>query len=294
HDVRLAVLGMGKLGGAELNYVSDVDVIYVVEPSGNTSEAEAVRSGTKLAARLAAMCSMPSAEPPLWEVDAGLRPEGRNGPLVRTLASHITYYQRWAKTWEFQALLKARPVAGDAELGRAYSEAITPMVWEAVNRENFVEDSQAMRRRVQQHVPATEESRQIKLGRGGLRDVEFTVQLLQLVHGRLDPDLRSPNTLTALAQLSAAGYVARDHASELAECYQFLRVLEHRLQLYRMRRTHLFPESESEQRHLARSLGRRSAGAEDLVKRWRDTRRRVRELHEEIFYRPLLPATARL
>src|SRR5690625_2870506 len=162
HDVRLAVLGMGKLGGAELNYVSDVDVIYVVEPSGNTSEAEAVRSGTKLAARLAAMCSMPSAEPPLWEVDAGLRPEGRNGPLVRTLASHITYYQRWAKTWEFQALLKARPVAGDAELGRAYSEAITPMVWEAVNRENFVEDSQAMRRRVEQHVPATEESRQIK------------------------------------------------------------------------------------------------------------------------------------
>ncbi|HLS26453.1 MAG TPA: bifunctional [glutamine synthetase] adenylyltransferase/[glutamine synthetase]-adenylyl-L-tyrosine phosphorylase [Beutenbergiaceae bacterium] len=293
-QVRLAVLGMGKVGGRELNYVSDVDVIYVVEPQDDQSEEDAVRLGAKLAASMARMCSMPSAEPPLWEVDAGLRPEGKNGPLVRTLASHLQYYQRWAQTWEFQALLKARPLAGDQDVGGRYVEALAPLVWEAVNRKNFVEDSQAMRRRVEQHVPADEADRQIKLGRGGLRDVEFTVQLLQLVHGRLDAGLRSPNTLEALTQLSDAGYVGRDHADELAELYQFLRLLEHRIQLHRMRRTHLFPTAEHDLRHLARSIGYGPDGIAELTSRWRLSRRRVRQLHEEIFYRPLLPATARL
>src|SRR5699024_10751159 len=109
--------------------------------------------------------------------------EGKNGPLVRTLDSHLAYYRRWAKTWEFQALLKARHVAGDAQLSQDYLDALQPMVWTAVEREHFVAASQAMRRRVEEHVPAAEADRQIKLGRGGLRDVEFTVQLLQLVHG---------------------------------------------------------------------------------------------------------------
>src|SRR5699024_10861900 len=107
-----------------------------------------------------------------FEVDAGLRPEGRQGPLVRTLESHITYYRRWAKTWEFQALLKARPAAGDAELGRAYLDALLPMVWTACEREHFVADVQAMRRRVEQLVPADVRERELKLGTGGLRDVE--------------------------------------------------------------------------------------------------------------------------
>lgn len=291
-DVRLAVVGMGKTGGCELNYISDVDVIYVVEPAGDCTEDHAIKVGTKLAATLARMCSMPSKEPPLWEVDAALRPEGKNGPLVRSLASHISYYERWAKTWEFQALLKARPVAGDAELGAQYVASTRPLVWEAVTRENFVEDAQAMRRRVEQHVPAAEADRQIKLGRGGLRDVEFTLQLLQLVHGRLDEQIRSANTLEALAELSEAGYVGRDDAAELAECYRMLRLLEHRIQLYRLRRTHLFPTADADLRRLARSVQLRDAA--ELESRWRSTRRRVRELHEELFYRPLLPATARL
>ncbi|TDE90088.1 bifunctional [glutamine synthetase] adenylyltransferase/[glutamine synthetase]-adenylyl-L-tyrosine phosphorylase [Occultella glacieicola] len=296
--VRLAVLGMGKTGGRELNYISDVDVIYVAEPVDGADEADALRVGTKLAATLARMCSMPAREPALWEVDAALRPEGKNGPLVRTLASHVSYYERWAKTWEFQALLKARHVAGDADLSVDYLAATRPMVWEAAGRENFVEDSQAMRRRVEDNVPPAEADRQIKLGRGGLRDVEFTVQLLQLVHGRTDETIRSANTLRALASLSAAGYVGRDHAAELAACYRFLRVLEHRVQLYRMRRTHLLPTSEDGLRRLARSMGRNPLGdvpdANALMQRWQATRRRVRRLHEDLYYRPLLPATASL
>ncbi|GAB2474548.1 bifunctional [glutamine synthetase] adenylyltransferase/[glutamine synthetase]-adenylyl-L-tyrosine phosphorylase [Xylanimonas ulmi] len=296
---RLAVIGMGKTGGRELNYVSDVDVIYVVEPGvgpdgAAAPEEQALAVGARLAATLQKVCGGPSAEPALWQVDAALRPEGKAGPLVRTLSSHLAYYDRWAATWEFQALLKARPVAGDVELGRAYRAAVDPLVWRAVAREHFVEDSQAMRRRVEQHVPAAEADRQIKLGRGGLRDVEFTVQLLQLVHGRSDEAIHSPNTIAALSALAAAGFVGRDHAARLAVCYRFLRALEHRVQLFRLRRTHLLPTSEEDLRRLARALGLRADGAQGLIERWRSTRREVRSLHEAVFYRPLLPAYAHL
>jgi len=292
--VRLAVIGMGKTGGRELNYVSDVDVVYVAEPAEGADETYALSVGAKLASGLARACSHPSAEPALWPVDAALRPEGKNGPLVRTLASHKAYYERWAKTWEFQALLKARPVAGDRGLGDAYVAAVNPLVWSAVSRENFVEDSQAMRRRVENHVPAAEADRQLKLGVGGLRDVEFTVQLLQLVHGRADESIRSRNTLTALAALAARGYVGREHAAQLAVCYRLLRALEHRIQLVRLQRTHLMPTAEADLRRLARAVGMRAEGAEGLMERWRAVRREVRGLHEELFYRPLLPATAQL
>ncbi|NMM30944.1 MAG: bifunctional [glutamine synthetase] adenylyltransferase/[glutamine synthetase]-adenylyl-L-tyrosine phosphorylase [Cellulomonas sp.] len=292
--VRIAVIGMGKCGGRELNYVSDVDVIYVAEPVDGVDEADALAVAARLAAGLARACSTASGEPALWPVDAALRPEGKNGPLVRTLASHRAYYERWAKTWEFQALLKARHLAGDEALGNEYVATVNPLVWSAVQRENFVEDSQAMRRRVEEHVPAAEADRQLKLGVGGLRDVEFTVQLLQLVHGRADEAIRSPNTLTALAALAAGGYVGRESAAQLAVCYRFLRALEHRIQLYRLRRTHLMPTAEADLRRLARSVGMRADGAQGLQDRWRAVRRDVRHLHEELFYRPLLPATAQL
>ena len=292
--VRLAVLGMGKCGGRELNYVSDVDVIYVAEPAEGVEESHALAVGARLATGLARACANPSGEPALWPVDAALRPEGKNGPLVRTLASHQAYYERWARTWEYQALLKARPVAGDRALGDAYVTAMNPMVWAAVRRENFVADSQAMRRRVEEHVPAAEADRQLKLGVGGLRDVEFTVQLLQLVHGRADESIRSPSTLTALAALSAGGYVGRENAARLAVCYRLLRALEHRIQLHRLTRTHLMPTADADLRRLARSIGMRAEGADGLMERWRSVRREVRGLHEALFYRPLLPATAQL
>ena len=121
-DCRLAIVAMGKCGGRELNYVSDVDVLFVAEPLEGEAEAPALKTATQLAAAAMRICSAHTAEGTLWPVDAALRPEGKSGPLVRTLDSHLAYYQRWAKTWEFQALLKARPIAGDAELGRAYAE----------------------------------------------------------------------------------------------------------------------------------------------------------------------------
>ncbi|WP_026421959.1 bifunctional [glutamine synthetase] adenylyltransferase/[glutamine synthetase]-adenylyl-L-tyrosine phosphorylase [Actinokineospora inagensis] len=284
---RLSVIAMGKCGGSELNYVSDVDVVFVAEDD------------LALATRVAS-ATMRVAGEACFEVDAGLRPEGRNGALVRTLDGHRAYYQRWAKTWEFQALLKARPVAGDVELGRGYLDVVTPMVWTAANRDNFVPEVQAMRRRVEDHVPADLLDRELKLGRGGLRDVEFAVQLLQLVHGRTDESLRLGSTVDALAALGATGYVGRTDAAELADSYRFLRTVEHRLQLQRLRRTHLFPAEQDtdDLRWLARATGvgpeRGRSSAQVLSAEFRRHTNRIRRLHEKLFYRPLLEAVARV
>ncbi|MFF9480127.1 bifunctional [glutamine synthetase] adenylyltransferase/[glutamine synthetase]-adenylyl-L-tyrosine phosphorylase [Streptomyces sp. NPDC014733] len=291
---RLAVIAMGKCGGRELNYVSDVDVVFVAEAKEGTEEAAALQAATRLAARLMRVCSDVTVEGTIWPVDANLRPEGRNGPLVRTLSSHLAYYQRWAKTWEFQALLKARPTAGDPELGRAYVDALAPLVWQAAERENFVTDVRQMRRRVIAGIPVAEVDRELKLGPGGLRDVEFAVQLLQLVHGRSDATLRSATTLDALAALAAGGYVGRQDAAALDAAYRFLRTLEHRIQLQRMRRTHLMPEGEADLRRLARSLGLRTEPVDALRAQWKWHAREVRRLHEKLFYRPLLDAVAHL
>lgn len=291
---RLAVIAMGKCGGHELNYVSDVDVIFVGEARDGAEEAEAVRAATRIASRMMRICSDTTAEGTIWPVDPNLRPEGRNGPLVRTLSSHLAYYQRWAKTWEFQALLKARPVAGDKALGEAYLDAVGPLVWQVSERENFVPDVQRMRRRVVENIPAAHVERELKLGPGGLRDVEFAVQLLQLVHGRSDATLRSPTTLAALAALAAGGYVGRQDAAALDASYRFLRTMEHRIQLYRLRRTHLMPEDEADQRRLGRSLGFRVEPVSELHRAWRRHATSVKRLHEKLFYRPLLDAVAQL
>ncbi|MFJ6784208.1 bifunctional [glutamine synthetase] adenylyltransferase/[glutamine synthetase]-adenylyl-L-tyrosine phosphorylase [Streptomyces yangpuensis] len=291
---RLAVIAMGKCGGNELNYVSDVDVIFVGEAANGTDEGKGIQAATRLASHLMRICSETTVEGTIWPVDANLRPEGRNGPLVRTLASHLAYYQRWAKTWEFQALLKARAVAGDAALGAEYVDAITPLVWQAAERENFVADVQKMRRRVVDNIPAAQVDRELKLGPGGLRDVEFAVQLLQLVHGRSDATLHSGTTLDALHALAAGGYVGRADAAQLHDAYRFLRAMEHRIQLYRLRRTHLVPEDENDLRRLGRSMGLRTEPVAELNKAWRRHASVVRRLHEKLFYRPLLDAVAQL
>ncbi len=293
-SARLAVIAMGKCGGHELNYVSDVDVIFVVEAVDGHDEHAAIRAGTQLASHLIRICSDHTAEGTIWPVDAALRPEGKSGPLVRTLASHQGYYERWAKTWEFQALLKARPVAGDAALGHEYVERITPMVWSAAEREGFVTEVQAMRRRVLEHIPAGQAERQLKLGSGGLRDVEFAVQLLQMVHGRADETIRAPTTLSALAHLTSGGYVGREDGAALDDAYRFLRTLEHRMQLAQLRRTHVVPEDEAVLRTLGRSMGLHKDPVAELDRQWQRHRREVRRLHEKLFYRPLLAAVAKL
>ena len=347
--VRFAVVAMGKCGARELNYSSDIDVIFVAEPhraspprpgaqnaggphaggpdAGEPPEEAALKTATRLAAGLIRVCERTTPEGALFPVDPNLRPEGRQGPLVRTLASHLAYYDRWAKTWEFQALLKARPAAGDLALGKRYADAVAPLVWQASQRENFVEDVQAMRRRVVDTLPKNMAGRELKLGPGGLRDIEFAVQLLQLVHGRSNERLRVPATLPALAALADEGYVGRADAEDLGQAYRFLRQTEHLLQLYQLRRTHTLPTDPAVLRRLGRALGGGprpmlpnvrlvppdSRGSDQLARgpepyrprtaippeeafteAWTRTSQRVRRLHEKLFYRPLLDAVARL
>ena len=287
----LAVIAMGKAGARELNYVSDVDVIFVTESTDTIGTDRAVLISTRLAIAATHAITDLAAEPALWEVDANLRPEGKDGALVRTLDSHVAYYERWAKEWEFQALLKARPIAGSADLGERYAAAVGPFVWNSAKRPGFVESVQRMRERVTEHIPDAEVDRQLKLGPGGLRDVEFTVQLLQLVHGRDDESVRVRSTLEAMDALTDAGYVGRPEAARFGPDYALLRVLEHRIQLRRLQRTHLMPSDEEELRVLARSSGlAKSASA--LETRWRGVKLEVRGLHERLFYRPLLSAVA--
>ena len=290
---RLAVIAMGKCGARELNYISDVDVIFVAESSGDIETSRALEIATRLATRMMRAMDANAPEPALWQVDPNLRPEGKSGALVRTLESHVSYYERWAENWEFQALLKARPLAGDAELGDAYVAKMQPFVWASAGRESFVESAQKMRERVMEHIPANEVDRQIKLGPGGLRDIEFTVQLLQLVHGRTDETVRVRDTLSAIDALAAAGYVSRADATVFARQYRFLRVLEHRIQLSQLRRTHLMPNTDGALRSLARSIDLKWS-AEQLTKHWESVKLEVRSLHQKVFYRPLLSAVAKL
>ena len=312
--VRFAVIGMGKLGARELNYVSDVDLIYVVEPADDHIDNTALtRIGTKIATTLQRVCQSVVAgvaEQPLWQIDGALRPEGKDGPLVRRLEAHRAYYEQWAQNWEFQALLKARAVAGDAALGADYEAMAARFVWSAARRDNFVNDCQRMRERVEDLIAAPLKDREIKLGRGGLRDVEFTVQMLQLVHGRTDPSLRVRPTLDALQALSDGGYVSRPQAKALRWDYRFERVLEHRQQMWMLKRTHLFPDlgpgnvgglerkraidpdelNQSPEMHrLARVF---HMLPEQLVDQYDETRREVRRLHNDIYYRPMLPISA--
>jgi glutamate-ammonia-ligase adenylyltransferase len=292
--LELAVFAMGKCGARELNYVSDVDVLFV------GTDAEHTPLAIDRARRVMSICREVA-----WQIDVGLRPEGHRGLLVRSVDSYRAYYERWADSWEFQALLKARWVAsslgGDAatdDFATAWEQQITPMVWTAGARPQFVADAQAMRRRVASRADAEHD---IKLGPGGLRDIEFAVQLLQLVHGQSDATLRTPATVDALTALTAGGYVGRTDGAELRGSYCFLRSIEHRLQLRVLRRTHRLPTAPEQLRWLARSLGyHRIAGvrggdpAELFLSDWRRHRREVRRLHEKLFYRPLLAAVARL
>ncbi len=296
-EVGLAIIGMGKTGARELNYVSDVDVIFVAGGSDTAveeyGESRIVDIATRLAVQTMRGISGVEIEPPLWEVDANLRPEGKQGALVRTVESHVAYYERWAKSWEFQALLKARPIAGDPALAAEYIAAVQPKVWTSAARENFVDSVQRMRERVTEHIPAADVPYQLKLGPGGIRDIEFTVQLLQLVHGLSDDRIRQRGTLEALDALVTEGYIGRTEASAFARDYRVLRLLEHRVQLRHLRRTHLMPERPDDLRVLARAsaLADTGQGVWDL---WESVKREVRDIHVRLFYRPLLSAVAAL
>jgi [glutamine synthetase] adenylyltransferase / [glutamine synthetase]-adenylyl-L-tyrosine phosphorylase len=282
-EVRLAVIGMGKLGARELNYSSDADILLV----GDGEPAHLERAG-RAVLELAGRC---------FRVDADLRPEGRDGPLVRTVAAYDAYWRRWAEPWERQALLKARPVAGDPDLGGVWQERAAGQVWEVPFTADDLRHVRTLKARAEAEVRRRGlAERDVKRGPGGIRDVEFATQLLQLVHGRVDAELRTPGTLDALAALARGGYVDEVDATALAEAYRFLRRVEHAVQLEDERQSHVVPVERSDRRRIARVLGyqgRPEAGPTELLDReLRRHRHHVRSVYERVWFRPLLDALA--
>ncbi len=270
----VAVVAMGKAGACELNYASDVDLLFV----GDGDARPILEAGRRC-----------------FRLDADLRPEGRDGPLVRSLDSYEAYWDRWADTWEFQALLKARPVAGSADLQERFAQAAERRVWGQPFGAEELRSVRSMKARAEAEVARKGlATRELKRGRGGIRDIEFAVQLLQLVHGRADEDLRTPATLDALAELAGAGYVGEEDARLLAEAYTFLRIVEHRLQLVDEAQVHAVPTQPAPLQHLARVLGYRDDERTTAVARFEAELVRhqtvARSIHERLFFRPLLEA----
>ena len=283
----LAVIALGKLGGGELNYASDVDVVFVHEGGGGRRQDEAEQQ----AASLIRLLSEPTAEGIALRVDPTLRPGGRGGALSRSLEAMHEYYATQAATWERQALIKARPVAGEMTLGAEFIEMVAPFVYPEELSPHAIDEVRQVKVRLEEYMRARgKEHTEVKRGRGGIRDVEFSVQLLQIVHGRRDERLREPNTLLALSALAAEGYVAEDDAEALAGAYRFLRTLEHRLQIVRDLQTHELPADRAARNTLARSLG--LDGPDALQAEYDRKTQLVRGLHERLFYRPLLEAFA--
>ncbi len=281
--LELAVIGMGKLAGDELNYSSDIDIMFVGE-----GDRTALERCARRIMELARSC---------FRVDANLRPEGRDGQLVRSVDSYRAYWDRWAEPWEFQALLKARPAAGSIALGEQWFDAAQHALWSRPFDAQALRSLRAMKERAEAEVARKGlTTRELKRGPGGIRDIEFTIQLLQLVHGHLDDELRGANTLDTLREMTDAGYIDDGDGESMAAAYRLLRTVEHRLQLVDEQQVHTLPVDERDLDHLARVMGMRDdpkgTAAEQLERELRHTQAVVRGIHERVYFRPLLEAFA--
>ncbi len=290
---RFALLGMGKLGGREIDYHSDLDIIYVFDPQGETRGGPGGKRITnfeyfvKLGQRIISIMTLRTAEGRLYEIDTRLRPSGNAGTLVTSLENFEQYHQRSAQIWERQALIRARFVAGDAELGRALEELARRFAYGPWDPAMLGEIAR-IRARLEKEVAREKPGRyNVKTGRGGLADVGFVVQALQLKHGARELEPRTQNTLAALAALRQAGHLGERDARDLEEGYRFLRTLEDRLRLLHDRSTSELETSGPDLEKLARRLGyeptaRRAAGAQ-LLGEYRERAERIRGIYERIF-----------
>ena len=289
----LAVVAMGKLGARELNYASDIDVMFVT--AGDPTVAKAI------AERLLHELGDFAPEGQAFRIDTNLRPEGRSGALVRSLDGYLEYYNRWAKPWEYQALIKARHSAG-AAAGAELVERTRPLVFPPEVPADRVAAVRKMKERVETHALRSArrgrnaESDDVKLGPGGIRDIEFSVQLLQLVHGGTDATVRAPATLDALASLVDGGYVAEDDGAGLATAYRWLRAVEHRIQLWQEHQVHHLPPREEDRARVARVMGFKDTPSESALDRFEAYHRGVladvRGRFEKLFYRPMIETLA--
>jgi glutamate-ammonia-ligase adenylyltransferase len=279
---RFVVLAMGKLGGNELNYSSDIDLIFLYENEGETDGPRRLSNAEyfqRLATEILHFLTVTTELGAAYRVDLRLRPEGKQGPLVISVPAALWYYDNRGRTWERQAYIKARPAAGDRDLGEEFLRQLTPWIYRRFLSRADISGIQALKRRIEQQTRlAGKETTNVKTGRGGIRDIEFVIQFLQLLNGPDLPTVRTPNTLEAIAQLAAVGCLTEQERAILSENYCFLRKLEHRLQIMFDLRTHTLPEEPTALRHLARRMGYGDSGGRDPLEQFlADYRRRTEE-----------------
>ncbi len=304
HGSGFVVLGMGKLGARELNYSSDVDLVLLYDPdAADTGDAAPGFVHARLARDLATLMEARDANGYVFRIDLRLRPDPAATPPAVALPAALAYYESMAQNWERAAMVKARPVAGDRALGAQFLEEIRPFVWRRHLDFAAIADIHAMRRRIDARVaagraPVAAEGpfarlagHNLKLGAGGIREIEFVAQTLELVWGGRDPSLRVPATLPALAALTRAGVLAPPAARELAASYRFLRTVEHRLQMVADRQTHSLPETAAGVERFLRFMGGRDPGrmALRLLGHLRRVEARYREMFEPVRETATLP-----
>jgi glutamate-ammonia-ligase adenylyltransferase len=274
--VPMAVIAMGRLGGAELSYASDLDLMLVYEGESSADLVAAAGAGEALLRLVKGTTPAKG----IYELDFGLRPEGRQGTLVRSLEGYRSYYHRWAQTWERQALLRARPVAGDPDLGRRFMEMIDGWVWRPTTADEIREIRRMKARVERERIPPREDPQfHLKLGRGSLSDVEWTVQLLQLRHQLPQPG--RPGTMATLASLERVHAISHSDARALAESYRFCERTRNRWFLIKGARGDALPTEPEQLARLARSL---DTSADELRERYRKVTRRARAVMERLFY----------
>jgi glutamate-ammonia-ligase adenylyltransferase len=282
--MRLAVLGMGKLGGTELNYVSDIDVLFCHEPVPGAEAEAAARAAERVARGVIRGLSAVTAEGTCFEVDANLRPEGRNGPLSRTLGSYLAYWDRWAQPWERQALIKVRPVAGDQALAERFCAEAEARVYVDPLDPTTVAEVRRMKARVEsERLPAGADPKlHLKLGPGGLADVEWTVQLLQLRVGGARPEVRVQHTLGALEALAGTGALDAGQAGWLADAYRLCLRVRNLAYLVAGRPVDTLPTDPVALERLARAMG--EPGRQRLLEDHRRATRRARRVVDALFW----------
>jgi len=279
---RFVVLGMGKLGGLELNYSSDVDLIFLYDVDGKTDGKRPVTNVEffgRLAQELVRLLTEATELGAPYRVDLRLRPEGDQGPMVRSVASALHYYDVRGRTWERQAYIKARPVAGDLELGFEFLKQLGPWIYRRYLSRAEISEIKALKRRIEASSSQEGvEALNVKTGRGGIRDVEFVIQFLQLLNGSGMPAVRTGNTLEAIARLETAGCLTNQERVLLEANYSLLRKIEHRLQIMFDLKTHVLPEEPDELRKLALRMGYTNSPAKPaLAKFQKDYQRRTTE-----------------
>jgi glutamate-ammonia-ligase adenylyltransferase len=281
---------MGRQGGREIGYGSDADVIYVHRPLPDADPTAAQKQALEIVGSLSALLTQPLKPPVLAErvltLDADLRPEGKNGPLVRSLDSFAEYYRRWALTWEAQALLRARPLAGDDGLAKEFMALVDTVRYPEELPPAEIREIRRIKARVEsERLPrGADPSRHVKLGRGGLSDVEWLVQLLQLEHAAQHPQLRTTETLPALSAAADLGLLPKADAELLAEAWILASRVRSANVAWSGRASDVLPTSRRDLEAVARWCGYAPGNASALEQHYLNLTRRARQVFERIFY----------